>query len=81
MSLATKGRLAAPKGRFRVVGVDVWEIPGEDDVLIADAPDLPTAKRLADQHAGMCFPVYVYDSDGVLVYENPGQPPVRWRAG
>lgn len=79
MSLATEGRLAAPKGKFRVVGVDTFEIPGEDDVLIADVSDLATAKMLADEHAGQAFEIFVYDDAARLVYCNEGRPPVRWR--
>jgi hypothetical protein len=60
--------LKAPMpGYFRVVGVDTFEGPTAD-YLIGDYGTLKKAQVMARQSRGKMTPVYVYDSDGNLVF-------------
>ena len=67
MSLASEGKLKAPPGKFRVVGVDTFEGP-DADYLMEDLDSMAAAQRLADENAAPHNPVYVYDERGELVY-------------
>jgi hypothetical protein len=60
MSLASEGKLIAPSGKYRVVGVDTFE-DACADYLIADVDTLKEATDLADKHGGEMNPVYVYN--------------------
>src|SRR5262249_59854298 len=72
MSLASEGKLKAPRGKFRVVGVDTFEGP-DADYLIEDADSLKKARQLADQNVGDMNPTYVYDDKGEHVYSGKRQ--------
>ena len=56
-------RLTAPKGKFRVIGVDTFEGP-RADYLIDDFDKLKDAIEEARGHAGSMNPCYVYDDRG-----------------
>jgi hypothetical protein len=56
-------RLTAPKGKFRVIGVDTFEGP-RADYLIDDFKSLHAAIASARSHAGNMNPCYVYDDEG-----------------
>ncbi len=61
-------RLRAPKGKYRVLGVDTFEGPFAD-YLIGDYYSLSGAKKAAKREAGEMNPVYVYNDEGRLVFE------------
>ena len=56
--------LTAPKGKFRVIGVDTFEGP-RADYLIDDFKKLKDAIESARSHAGNMNPCYVYDDEGL----------------
>lgn len=70
MSLASEGKLIAPNGKFRVIGVDTFEDPDDADFLIGDF-DKETAIQTAKDKANPAkmFMVYVYDDEGKLIWE------------
>ena len=72
VNLGPKNKLKAPKGKFRVIGVDTFEGPTAD-YLIGDFPSLAEAQSAAKEHAGDMNPVYVYNDAGVMVF-NAGKP-------
>ena len=63
MSLVSEGKLRAPKGKFRVIGVDTFEGPTAD-YLIGDYKTLDEAKKVCDEHGGTMNITYVYDEAG-----------------
>jgi len=73
MSLASEGKLIAPSGKFRVIGVDTFEGP-DADYLIEDADTLADAKKLADANAASMNPTYVYDDKGEHIYQGTLHP-------
>jgi len=56
-------RLKAPKGRYRVVGVDTFEGP-RDDFLMGDFDVLEDAKEEARYNGGEMNVTYVFDDEG-----------------
>jgi len=61
--LGTRERLKAPKGMFRIVGVDTFEGP-RADYLINDFESQEEAMKVAKRHGGVMNPVHVYDDQG-----------------
>lgn len=61
-SLALQGKLFAPKGKFRVVSVDTWKGPFEDE-LVGDFDTLDEAVRAARAER---YAVYIYDDTGKI---------------
>jgi hypothetical protein len=59
--------LTAPKGKFRVVGVDTFEGPTAD-YLIGDFDSLKEAMAETDKHGGVMNPVYCYDDQGTMLH-------------
>jgi hypothetical protein len=59
----TRERLKAPRGMFRVVGVDTFEGPRED-YLVGDYGSKAKALKVAKRHGGQMNPVHVYDDQG-----------------
>lgn len=68
----TRERLKAPKGKFRVIGVDTFEGPTAD-YLIGDYASLGDAIAVAKQKGGVMNPVYVYDESGKEVLFKAGK--------
>ena len=66
-SLAGQGKLIAPRGQFRVVGVDTFEGPFAD-FLVGDFTEKQIAIQAAKERAGKMAPYYVYDDKGKLLY-------------
>jgi len=60
--------LKAPKGMYRVIGVDTFEGPFAD-YLVGDFTSIDEAKKRACQGAGEMNPRYVYDDSGRLAFE------------
>ena len=60
--------LKAPKGKFRVVGVDTFPIPPED-YLIGDFDNLEAAKLAAQKVGGEMSMAYVYSENGINVFK------------
>lgn len=56
--------LKAPKGKFRVVGVDTFEGP-RADYLIGDYDTQEEAEAMATKRGGVMNPTYVYDDKGI----------------
>ena len=71
MSLASEGKLKAPKGKFRVVAVDTFAGPTED-YLIGDYNSVVEAKKVCAEPSGQMNPCYVYDDSGKLLHEAGG---------
>lgn len=69
MSLASEGKLVAPLGKYRVIGVDTFEGPTAD-YFIADVNTLEEAIALANKHGGEMNPVYVYDDKPLIPLQN-----------
>jgi hypothetical protein len=68
MSLASEGKLKAPKGKFRVVGVDTFE--GFDaDYLIGDYDTIEEARKVCTERGGVMNSCYVYDDSGMQLAE------------
>ena len=63
MSLAMTGGLIAPKGKFRLVGVDTFEGPLAD-YLIGDYDTKEAAIEDCKRHGGHMNPCYVFDDAG-----------------
>lgn len=61
-----KNELKAPKGKFRVIGVDTFEGPTED-YLIGDYDDEDKAREICQEHGGTMNPCYCYDDTGKLI--------------
>jgi hypothetical protein len=66
-SLAGRGQLIAPSGRFRLVGVDTFRGPF-CDFLAGDFDNREDAIAEATARAGRLQPFYVYDDTGKLVF-------------
>jgi hypothetical protein len=64
----------APRGKFRVIGVDTFEGPFADH-LIADCTTLQSAIQLASAHGAEMNPVYVYDDKGKFLFKDTGPTP------
>ena len=58
--------LKAPKGKFRVVGVDTFEGPFAD-YLIGDFDTKKEALTAAQAHGGTMNKTYVYTDDGLRI--------------
>ncbi len=66
--------LVAPKGKYRVVGIDKFHLPGEDHWIDGDYDSADEALRVARQksrreaglstHPGIATVYYVYDDRG-----------------
>jgi len=67
-SMAARGELKAPKGKFRVIAVDTFESPCADCHL-GDFTKKADAIRQANAHGGPMNPVYVYTDKGELIHE------------
>jgi hypothetical protein len=65
MGLKSQNELKAPKGKFRVIGVDTLEGLNAD-YLIGDYATESEAIRNAADKAGQMNPCYVYDDKGGL---------------
>ena len=74
MGLATEGELAAPTGRFRVIGVDTFPA-SEGKWLVGDFDTLDEAKKAAARKreestgSGGFLRFYIYDDRGRWVGE------------
>lgn len=66
-SLAAAGRLKAPHGKFRVVGVDTFEGPTAD-YLVGDFGTSAEAIQVAHKNGGEMNICYVYDDTGEIVF-------------
>jgi hypothetical protein len=66
-SLAGRGELIAPTGRYRLVGVDTFEGPFAD-FLVGDFDNREDAIAEAAARAGRLQPFYVYNDRGELVF-------------
>lgn len=71
-SLAGRGELIAPTGRFRLIGVDTFEGPFAD-FLVGDFDNREDAIREAVAKAGRMQPFYLYNDRGELVF-SAGRP-------
>ena len=60
--------LKAPKGKYRVIGVDTFEGPNAD-YLIGDYKSINKAMKAVDEHGGTMNPCYLYDDAGKLLYK------------
>ncbi len=69
MSLASEGKLKAPKGKYRVVGVDTFEGPTAD-YPIGDYRTFKRAVAVCLEHGGQMNPCYVYDSNGKCLFKS-----------
>lgn len=58
--------LKAPKGKFRVVGVDTFS---NEDWLVGDFDSLSMAMEVADKKGGTMTKMHVYDDKGNHLHE------------
>jgi hypothetical protein len=58
----------APKGKFRVIGVDTFEGPTAD-YLIGDYDTLGKAVAACNTHGGTMNPCYVFDDRGINLHK------------
>ncbi len=58
--------LKAPKGKFRVVGVDTFS---SEDWIIGDFDTMPMAIKTADGKGGEMLKTHVYDDNGKHIHE------------
>lgn len=56
----------APKGKFRIVGVDTFD---GSDWVYKDVDTFEEAKKFADEEGGVMLKVHVYNDEGEHVYE------------
>ncbi len=63
---ASPEELQAPKGKFRVIGVDL-KVAATANYHLGDFDDLDTADKVAKEKGGVGHPVYVYDDDREMV--------------
>ncbi len=63
---ANKAELQAPKGKFRVIGVDPNRAAAAN-YHVGDFETLPTAKKVAKETASVGRPIYIYDEDSELI--------------
>lgn len=56
----------APKGKFRVIGVDTFD---GGDWVQGDFDTLEKAKEIADEKGGTMTKMHVYDDNGRHVYD------------
>lgn len=62
----TKDERTAPKGQFRVIGVDTFS---NEDWVYGDYKTLQEAKDFARQKGGNMNMVYVYDDKGYFMFQ------------
>lgn len=67
MAIASGIELRAPKGKFRVIGVDTFEGPTAE-YHIGDYNTLGRATLACNIHGGTMNPCYVYDDRGVKLH-------------
>lgn len=63
---ATKEQLTAPRGQYRVLGVEI-HTTSESVFSVGDFESLDAAKKAAEQKAGTGVPVFIYDDHGELI--------------
>ncbi len=63
---ASTEELQAPKGKFRVIGVDL-RVSATANYHLGDFDDLDTADKAAREKASVGNPVYIYDDDSQMV--------------
>jgi hypothetical protein len=63
---ASREELQAPKGKFRVIGVDVNE-GATGNYQLGDFETLELAEILAKEKASVGHPIYIYSDKGQLV--------------
>jgi hypothetical protein len=74
MGLGTEGKLAASRGKFRVIGVDTFPEP-EEHWLVGDFGTLDEARKVAAKHRkqsagnGNLLRFHIYDDKGRWVDE------------
>lgn len=61
--MESENKLQAPKGKYRVIGVDTFEALNAD-YIIGDYKDRIKAIRIAKNEGGTMNPTYVYDDEG-----------------
>ena len=61
--------LVAPKGMFRVVGVDTFKNPAGDDWIEGDFDTLEEAKDCADDESSDMKKMHVYNDQGEHLYD------------
>lgn len=66
MAIGAKNELRAPKGKYRVIGVDTFDGPTED-YLIGDYDSEDKAREACKDHGGVMNPTYCYDDTGKMV--------------
>lgn len=71
-SLAGRGQLIAPRGKFRLIGVDTFEGPFAD-FLVGDFDNRDDAIAEATARGKAMTPMYLYDDAGKLVF-SAGKP-------
>jgi hypothetical protein len=64
--LAARGKLKAPRGRYRVIGA-TFEGP-TSDFLVGDFPDRGEAVAEAKTKGKVMTPYYVYNDSGRLIF-------------
>ena len=67
-----KQRLTAPPGKFRLVAIDEWAVPGEADILIGDFDDIESARQAVKKYSWNYYEFLVYDDSGKWVGQDPG---------
>ncbi len=63
---ASAEELQAPRGKFRVIGVDL-KAAATANYHLGDFESLSIAQTVAKERAGVGNPVYVYDDESELV--------------
>jgi len=61
----------APRGQYRVIGVDTFELL-DPDYLIGDFSNLREARIEAAKHARDLNPVFIYDDQGTCLWSRSG---------
>ncbi len=54
--------LQAPKGKFRVIGVDL-KVAADANYHIGDFDSFSVAEKVAQEQASVGKPIYIYDED------------------
>ncbi len=62
----SREELTAPRGKFRLIALDVKE-GAREGYTLGDFDALESAKQVAEKKSGVGHPVYVYDDKGELV--------------
>ena len=60
--------LKAPKGKYRVVGVDTFNLPYTDS-LVGDFDTREEAEAAAYEYGGQMNPAHVYDDEGNHLFQ------------